>query len=294
MTKLLKNLIKSCINSLGFEILNLKALNESRELHAFNELKIAELKIEIDRNNYIFSRGLWANKQQLEILGLLNPINAGSKSNAQLAQDLFVLEYLNGLKNGFFVEFGATDGYSLSNTFLLEKEYGWRGILAEPARVWQKSLRKHRNCIIDNRCIWSKSGEMLTFYETNEAELSTLDVFSAQDLHFEKRKDKKSYFVETISLTDLLDEYKAPANIDYLSIDTEGSEFEILQAFDFSKYQFKIITVEHNFTFRRHGLFKLLIANGYKRIFETISLFDDWYIKEEVYSDYLNSRNGYR
>jgi len=54
------------------------------------------------------------------------------KSSAQLLQDLFVIYFSKGKKSGYFVEFGATDGISNSNTHLLEKALEWQGILAEP------------------------------------------------------------------------------------------------------------------------------------------------------------------
>jgi hypothetical protein len=56
--------------------------------------------------------------------------------------------------------------------------------------------------------------------------------------------------------------------MDYLSIGTEGSEYEILSHFDFSRYQFRIITREHNYTPLRRDIFNLLSGNGYKRVFE--------------------------
>lgn len=62
-------------------------------------------------------------------------------SKAQLRQDLFVLNHLDFKRNGFFVEFGATNGVNLSNSFLLERQFGWNGILAEPARIWHEQLR---------------------------------------------------------------------------------------------------------------------------------------------------------
>src|ERR1017187_1984592 len=51
-------------------------------------------------------------------------------SKSQLRQDLMVLSELDFKRGGYFVEFGATNGVTLSNTYLLEKEYGWTGILA--------------------------------------------------------------------------------------------------------------------------------------------------------------------
>jgi hypothetical protein len=73
----------------------------------------------------------------------------------------------------------------------------------------------------------------------------------------------KKYFVDTISLIDPLSEYGAPHEIDYLSIDTEGSEYEILEAFDFEKFHIKIITCEHNYTTNRENIYSLLAKNGY-------------------------------
>ena len=72
---------------------------------------------------------------------------------------------------------------------------------------------------------------------------------------------------------------KSPTTIDYLSIDTEGSEYDILKSVNFDKWEFRIITVEHNYTANRNLIYNLLTANGYKRIFENISLMDDWYVK---------------
>jgi hypothetical protein len=85
--------------------------------------------------------------------------------------------------------------------------------------------------------------------------------------------------VDTVTLNDVLIQHRAPAVIDYLSIDTEGSEFLILQSIDFDHWSFKVITVEHNYMPQRNLIYKLLAQNGYKRVLEHISLMDDWYIK---------------
>ena len=70
--------------------------------------------------------------------------------------------------------------------------------------------------------------------------------------------------------------------IDFLSIDTEGSEYEILQKFNFYKYQIKIICCEHNYTVNRNKIFKLLNSKGYKREYENLSQYDDWYFKKSL------------
>jgi len=86
--------------------------------------------------------------------------------------------------------------------------------------------------------------------------------------------------VQTVSLEDLLKKNNAPKYIDYLSIDTEGSEYEILSAFNFDEFNIKVITVEHNFTHQRELIFTLLTKHGYKRKYDYVSEFDDWYVKD--------------
>ena len=68
----------------------------------------------------------------------------------------------------------------------------------------------------------------------------------------------------------MLIKYNAPKLIDYLSIDTEGSEFEILKNFDFNNFKFRVITCEHNFSDNREKIYKLLTDNGYIRKFVKI------------------------
>lgn len=147
------------------------------------------------------------------------------KSKSQLVQDLFVLSQTAFRRDGFFVEFGATDGIDLSNIHMLEKEFGWDGILAEPGKIWHSRLTANRNCRIDTGCVWRSTGECLRFNQTVEPEYWTVDEFSSADQHAEIRTRGETYEVETISLADLLLKHDAPERIDYLSIYTEGSEY---------------------------------------------------------------------
>jgi FkbM family methyltransferase len=199
-------------------------------------------------------------------------------SYSQLFQDLLVLQLMHEKSQGYFVEFGAADGVFLSNTYLLEKDFNWSGIVCEPAISWKKALSENRSSIIDYRCVFHASGLNLPFLDVKNNELSTLQSYSQLDLHAANRSSGNEYLVETVSLEDLLDQHNAPHIIDYLSIDTEGSEFDILKVFNFKKYQFRIITVEHNHTEMRSEIYNLLICNGYTRIFKDLSGFDDWYV----------------
>lgn len=206
------------------------------------------------------------------------------QSQSQLAQDFFVLSEIDDLSRpGFFVEFGATDGKLLSNTWLLEKVFGWQGILAEPARVWRDELFANRSCSIDTRCVYSESGSSVQFVECLKPELSTTSVDTDLDdwARAERLSSANYYDVPTVSLNDLLDDYSAPSVVDYLSIDTEGSELKVLQAFDFSKRKIRVITVEHNFRpVQRSEIRKLLTDQGYRNKYPDLSQCDDWYVLE--------------
>lgn len=202
-------------------------------------------------------------------------------SKSQLKQDIFVYLESNRKRNGFFVEFGATDGISLSNSYMLEQKFGWHGILAEPAIIWHEKLKTNRpNSSIETSCVWKDTGSKLIFNETDAPELSTIESFTATDHHKLLRANGNKYEVSTISLLDLLKKYNAPQFIDYLSIDTEGSEFDILEAFFNSNnyYTIKIITCEHNYTSNRDRIYDLLTKHGYQRKYLQASFFDDFYV----------------
>ena len=192
-----------------------------------------------------------------------------------------MLDFFDYKKNGFFVEFGATNGKDLSNTYILEKHFNWSGILAEPAKKWHKELNLNRNCKIETDCVWSASGNTLQFVEAKSAELSTVSKFEKSDIHANVRIKKRKYNVRTISLVDLLVRHKAPQQIEYLSIDTEGSEYEILKDFDFSNYLIGVITCEHNFGVNREKIRELLASNGFVQVHSEISQFDDWYVNSK-------------
>lgn len=261
MKKIFRNLINWGLRKFGFTTLSIDNLNMLVE-----KRKIAEEFLFLHK----YPTALFEDYFKYKKL-----------SKAQLGQDLFALMESKLKKNGYFVEFGATDGVSLSNTYLLEKEFNWTGILAEPSICWHDQLVLNRKSIIDKRCVWKKSGEELSFIEVDNAVLSTIKGFGENDAHSVRRKNNKSYVVESISLNDLLDYHKAPKIIDFLSVDTEGSELVILEAFDFSKYKFRTITIEHNFSKNRIDIYNLLTNAGYERVFEDYSSYDDWYILKE-------------
>ena len=203
------------------------------------------------------------------------------KSRAQLSQDLFVLYFSNLKKDGFFIEIGACDGVYYSNSLALEK-YGWNGILSEPATIWHENLKK-RKYIISKKAVYHKSGLKLEFDNAKKnPDLSGLKDHIDKDNNHNLRNEINTTEVETISLNDLIKENTIKKDIDYISIDTEGSEYEILKNFDFKTYKVEIFTIEHNFIEKkRKSIFDLMVKNDYVKIFSNISQWDDWYVKKD-------------
>lgn len=211
---------------------------------------------------------------------------AGSQLKiAENGQDFFVLENTSYKERGFFVDIGAADGITGSNTFILEKFYKWHGICVDPNPVFMQSLFNCRDSFVSTLCVYSETGKILPFkFCTDENQFFGWNFRSGlkqhlSDINTEVDKSFSTLNVLTISLNDLLELYNAPTNIDYISLDTEGSEYEILKAFNFEKYSVKCFTVEHAFTDNRDKIYNLMISKGYIRVKEEYSGQEDWYIK---------------
>lgn len=123
-------------------------------------------------------------------------------SKSQLGQDIFALQQNNLKREGFFIEIGAADGVELSNTFLLEKEFGWSGILVEPARNVQKKLKESRSAKILSVALTSSTQSLVKFSE--KGVLSTVTEFQNEDLHRKYRRFSKKYAVDNDSLLNIV------------------------------------------------------------------------------------------
>ena len=233
-------------------------------------------------------------KDERSLLKKLEPF-----SHSQNAQDLFVTHMFN--KHNippFFVEAGAGDGVHISNTYLLEKHLGWSGLLVEPCPSVSSALRINRSCMISTVALSRQSGQQVKLKEVlaprvlglqllpnaGWSELSTTlqpqqESLNSSDQWSFLRNSTKEHLVDTATLDDLLTANNAPRHIGYLSLDLEGSELDILSTIDFNRWRIECITVEHNYdAIRRQAIASLLKSSGYRRVHETISRFDDWYI----------------
>lgn len=145
---------------------------------------------------------------------------------------------------GYFVEAGAHDGVGDSQTLTLEQS-GWTGLCVEPSSYY-RGLKANRRCRTDNRPLWSCTNARVEFREVIGTELSGVTCAFQDDGWDRDSRPHQDYLRLAVSLADLLDEHAAPPVIQYLALDTEGSELEILRAHDFQGHSFQFVQVEYN------------------------------------------------
>jgi FkbM family methyltransferase len=186
------------------------------------------------------------------------------KSYSQEKQDLWVVEKLKEKRNGFFVEAGAGNGIRLSNTYLLETEFGWDGICVEPYAPNFVELEQNRSC----KCVCTlldgefgeetySSGKVPTDGENPQGYRGGIVSKSTDNTKI----TNDSFTMQTVTLEYVLDEQSAPTIIDYFSLDVEGAETRILRKFPFNKYKFRILHIERPSA----ELCKILENSGYVR-----------------------------
>lgn len=195
-------------------------------------------------------------------------------SYSQLQQDLLVLQHYPKNLSGYYVDIGASDGIELSNTYLLER-VGWKGICVEVEEESYKKLLTNRSCLCVNSAVYSVADKELTFRICkNDRMLSGLE----NTIDKLRVKDYTTKKVKTETLTQILDRANAPNFIEYLSLDVEGGEYNVLRGIDFDKYTFGLIHLEHNYKeINRMEIRNFLTEKGY--IFVAENKWDDIYKK---------------
>jgi FkbM family methyltransferase len=189
------------------------------------------------------------------------------KFQGQFFQDMVAYMMLHKKKNGFFVDVGANDGFLCSNTYFFEK-LGWKGICIEPQPdVFSHYLIKNRKCDCFNVALSSDSYKEIDFLKADAHALSGI----SDNICEEKRKRAMEYGkteiikVKTMTFNDIMEKYPTINHIDFLSIDVEGHELEILKVIDFKKYSFGFLTIEGS---EPDKIIDYLKQNGYKKFME--------------------------
>lgn len=206
---------------------------------------------------------------------------------SQIEQDKYYIENIIKYKqNGFFLEIGGYDGITGSNTYFLEKQLGWSGIIVECNPELVKKCKDTRNCYICDKAIYEIDNEYITFTIPCGDEIiggkeqlggikSLLkpESIKAFEKCYKKSRDIK---VKTININTLLEKHKI-YNIDYLSLDVEGGELNILRTWDFNKHKVKFLTIEHgNVKHYQNSINTLLTNKGF--LLHRNNKWDDEYI----------------
>lgn len=190
------------------------------------------------------------------------------QSYSQHKQDVWVASLFPRDHQGFFVELGAGDGVSFSNTKMLEDELGWTGLLIEPHPSHYQALVTARpNCQTSDAVVdgdeheveyWFRGGWISGIVDQDTKQ-------SKQRYKAKLRRDRQRGTVRkmrTQTLATVFKEHQVPRVVDYLSLDVEGAEYRILKDFPFDRWLFLAMSIEAP-TAALHGL---LLEHGYEHV----------------------------
>lgn len=187
---------------------------------------------------------------------------------SQLGQELEVDKIFKGKLNGLYVDIGAYDGITFSNTAFFEFERNWKGLLFEPIpEIFQRCKANRPNSISINAAVTDFNGydkfivaDVVQDHLMLSGIKKNLDPRHIDRINKTAKKENKEIDVKTYKLSTVLNSFPI-FNIDYLSIDTEGSEKDILNSIDFKKFHIKVISVENNY--QDESQRKILYHNGF-------------------------------
>lgn len=212
--------------------------------------------------------------------------------------DTLLETHLDTSRPGFFVELGANDGYSQSNTWFLEKEFGWRGVLIEPSPAEFVHLRRNRskdNCFFCAACV--DFGYAEAFVRMRYSGLMTVtdgdtDLPHGTKAHTESGRRFLPDGVEPFDfaaiarpLQSILDDSRAPSCVDLLSLDVEGFELSVLRGVDHERTRFRHLLIESR---SPDELDRYLASHGYALV-DRLSHHDYLY-RDERSSDPVPAR----
>jgi len=166
----------------------------------------------------------------------------------QAGEDAIVMTSFNFLitkPKGFYLDIGAYHPWRHSNTYLLYKK-GWRGINIDPRPGAKKLFDKYRKGDINIEAGISDSDSKMTYYVLDE--FSTMNTFSRDNLERLGMLNKitSTYEIPVYSIESLLKKYPDINNVDYLNIDAEGFEIQILKGINFDTFKPSVISIEQN------------------------------------------------
>jgi FkbM family methyltransferase len=201
---------------------------------------------------------------------------------SQCGQDEYLEKTVfKGHKNGIFVDVGAHDGISINNTLYFEKNNGWTGINIEPIeKVYNNLILNRPNCININCAVSTINGEEDFLCNSGYTEMISGLKRTFDDRHFERLQRENN---EHKSITNLINvktkrlenifEENDIKHINYLSIDVEGAEFDVIQSINFDKVFIDVIGFENNFYDNSVPIINYLKEKNFVLIFLATDIF---------------------
>jgi FkbM family methyltransferase len=204
------------------------------------------------------------------------------KYYSQDQQDYNLENYVfKGYKNGFFVDIGAHDGKTYNNTLFFEENHKWTGINVEPLpNIFEELIKNRPNCINLKLAVDNTDGESEFSSNTGSAEmLSGLvkyydprHLIRIQNENIESNGKTEIVKVQTKRLDTILKEYNVK-RINYLSIDVEGGEFNVLKSINFDEVFIDVIGFENNYSDVSEEIIDFLKTKKYSIIFKRLDIF---------------------
>ena len=176
-------------------------------------------------------------------------LNKNEKFFSEAGQDKLIKDkFFKNQRNGFFIEIGAFDGIEGSNCCYFEKYESWEGIAIEASPKQFQKLQKNRKCEMINAVIGPEEKEV-EFCEITEGFTQMSGIYNSSYKDSMDRIQKKSN-----SKINLIKTKSTPFNkiipnnkiIDFISIDIEGNELDVINSIDFNQYEIKVILLENN------------------------------------------------
>ncbi len=196
-------------------------------------------------------------------------------------QDNFLeTNIFKGYKNGFYVDVGAHDGIAINNTLYFEKNNNWTGINIEPIKkVFDNLVINRPNNINLNYAICNNDGEAEFYCNSGYTEMisgikNNFDPRHLGRLEYEnniKGSTTDLIIVKTKKLETIFDEYNI-THINYLSIDVEGAEFDVIKSINFDKVFIDVIGFENNYNDVSIPIINYLINKNYKIIYSSLDI----------------------
>lgn len=201
---------------------------------------------------------------------------------SQDSQDMYLEKTIfRGYKNGFFVDVGAHDGVSINNTLHFEKYNNWKGINIEPIKkVYDKLVNNRPNNINLNLAVCNNDGETDFLCNTGYTEMISGIKDNFDSRHWQRLQNENKIMgstteiikVNTKKLETICDEYNI-SHINYLSIDVEGAEFEVIKSINFDKVFIDVIGFENNYDDNSIPIIKYLEDNNFVMIHKSLDIF---------------------